>query len=153
MLWSYDMINFEQFWRKKDEKNTDFFSHLTKNLLEVSLSIHACNDTFIGRQKSSHQLAGQQQSWSQLVGIHDSILLYCYQLELHCSVSLTVATMTYCHIKTLALALEQSLLSWQPASLAAADSIMTSDKSRPTAQSPSLTLIPRSWTAREQVQQ
>ena len=120
-LWIYNTINFEQFWRKKNnnKRNTDFISHLTTNLLEVSVSIHARNDTFTWQhQKSSHQLTSQHQSWSQLVGIHDSILVYCYQLELHCSVSLTVATMTNCHIKTLALGTEQSPLSWQPASLA-----------------------------------
>ena len=38
-------------------------------------------------------MAGQHRSQSQLAGLHDSILLCGYQLELHCSVGLTVATM------------------------------------------------------------
>ena len=76
-----------------------------------------CNDAQDNVKKFSHQLAGQHWSRGELPGIHHSTLASCYQWELHCSVSLTVATMNKSHIKALALAMGHSPLSQQPLSV------------------------------------
>ena len=72
---------------------------------------HTCAHWFAWqRQKSRHQRAGRHRSQGQLADIHDSILACCCQRELHCSVSLTVATLNKFNTKASAVAIEQSPL-------------------------------------------
>ena len=103
----FDMINFEQFWRKKHRL---YFTPQNKSAR--SFIKYPWVQWFAWqRLKSSHQRAGQHQSRSQRA---DSMLVCCYRWDRHNSVSFTVVTIADFHTNASALAVEQSPLSRQP---------------------------------------